>query len=45
MLTVGHQEEHLAHPVPGGRDAWVHVADDVLVPAQIALEEGKWLFY
>lgn len=38
MLAVRHQEQHLAHPVPGGRYARVHIANDVLVPAQVALQ-------
>lgn len=37
-FAVGHQQEHLVDPIARVGDARVHVPDDVLVPAQVALE-------
>lgn len=37
-FAVGHQEQHLVHPVARVRDARVHEPDDVLVATQVALQ-------
>lgn len=37
-FAVGHQQEHLVDPIARVGDARVHVPDDVLVSAQVALE-------